>query len=146
MTSRLTRLHLFVAAVLVAAVICLVTAAAASGSAGLLGANPLTYLLLTSILLLGELRPLKYVRRHNGGEATATWMISVALLLSVPVVTALVTTAVASAVAEALRRRPPLRVLFNAAQIVVSMALCALVLEVSGQREGLLGGADISLA
>ena len=146
MPSRLTRLHLFVAAVLVAAVISLVTAATASGTAGLFGANPLTYLLLTSILLLGELKPLKYVRRHNGGEATATWMISVALLLSVPVITALVTTAVASALAEALRRRPPLRVLFNAAQIVVSMALCALVLEVSGQREGLLGGADISLA
>ena len=137
------RLRLFVLAVVAAAVACVATAAAARGEAPLVGDSPAMFAVLAGVLFVGELRPLSLLRRQDGGEATATWMVSLAMLLALPVVTALVTTAVLTAAAELLQRKAPFKVLFNAAQIVVSLSTGGLLLEVTGERTVLLGDADI---
>ncbi len=70
-----------------------------------------------------------FLRLHEGSDITISWTFAFALVLLSPA-GALFAMALASALGDAVRRKPPVRVAFNAAQMVVSLgvAVCVLAL------------------
>jgi diguanylate cyclase (GGDEF)-like protein len=85
-----------------------------------LGPNALGFWLLSGLLLFSEARPLTFLRLRDGTDITISWTFAFALVLYSPAA-ALPAMAVASAVGDGLRRKPVLRLSFNAAQMVLSL-------------------------
>ena len=89
-------------------------------------------------LVVAELKPIKWLRQHEGGEITVSWTFAFALLFVAPAAGALLSIAVASVIGDVAHRKALIRVLFNSAQVTLSLAAGALVMTLSGQRGGLL--------
>jgi diguanylate cyclase (GGDEF)-like protein len=87
--------------------------------------------------LFTELRPLRWLGVEDGGQVTASWTFMMALLLVGPPVTAVAMAGAVVLVGEVVSRKPFVKVLFNMAQIVLSLSLAAAVLETSGQDQTL---------
>ena len=143
--NRTALLNGYVGLVVLAAVACVAVAAQTRPEPSLLAGRAATFAVLVVVLVLGELRPIKFMRRYHGGESTATWMISIALVMMFPVVLAVLTAGAGSMIAEAVRRKPPIKVLFNGAQIIVALSLGAGVLGLAGHRRTLLEDTPVDL-
>jgi diguanylate cyclase len=124
---RSSALPVYVGAVITAGAIALVYDLATLPSEGLFGPRVAGFLLLATMLVLSEARPLTFLRLHEGSDITISWTFAFALVLFAPA-TALPAMAIASAAGDALRRKSPTRVAFNAAQMVLSLGAALPVL------------------
>src|SRR5215213_1469737 len=118
----------YVTAVIVGGVACLI-ALIASGGLNLLEAQrPELLVLLMACAVVAELTPLKVVLRAAEGEITASNTFAFALLICYGPAPAAVAFALGTIVADGIRRKPPERIAFNAAQYVLTVAASGLVL------------------
>ncbi len=125
---------LYVGGVILAGAVVLVLAVLRAVGHDPTGGEPAVFLVLAALLVIGELRPLRLVDRRFGGEITVTWSFAFGLALLVPLGVALSMLALASAVGDLANRKPARRVAFNSAQLVVSLAIGAGVLDLFGAR------------
>ncbi len=109
------------------------------------GPRPHVIAMFAICCLVTELRPLRWLRREEGGQVTASWTFMVALLLVAPPIATIIITAAVVLVGDVVDRKPLVKVLFNSAQIVICLSLGAAVLVAAGQDEALRLGADPSL-
>lgn len=91
------------------------------GLAQLAGPRPDLFLIFAGLLLVTELRPIPWLTR-GGARVTASWTFACSLLLLAPAGGALLAMAGATLVGELIARKAPIRVLFNTAQVTLSMA------------------------
>ncbi|MDP9386728.1 MAG: bifunctional diguanylate cyclase/phosphodiesterase [Actinomycetota bacterium] len=134
--SSLRSFHLYVATVILAGAGAIIITLPRAQLADVASAP---FWLFAALLLLAELRPIEWLGRHGGAEVTASWTFSFALLLLTPE-WAIIVTAVACLTAEAVHRKGPVRMLFNTAQIVVSLTIAALVLRALAPAPPVPGG------
>src|SRR4051812_47005731 len=85
-------------------------------------------LLFAGCALIGELVPLKVVTRGVEGEVTTSTTFAFATLLAAGPGPAMVVLVAASFIADGLRRKAPLKLLFNSCQYALTMSLTALTL------------------
>jgi diguanylate cyclase (GGDEF)-like protein len=121
-------LRCYVAGVIFAGTASVVTALAHTGSHGLVGAYPLGFALLAVLLVCSEARPMTFLRLDDGSDITISWTFAFAIVLVAPA-GALVAMWVASCLGDAVRRKPLQRILFNAAQMELSLCAALLVLQ-----------------
>jgi diguanylate cyclase (GGDEF)-like protein len=122
---------MFVAAVIACGVA--VAALAWFASPGsILGERPATFGIFALLLFIGELRPVRWLRRREGGAFTASWTFACSLLLIAPPAGAILATALASFLADAINRRPVTKAAFNAGNLAISLGVGALVLSFAG--------------
>ncbi len=88
----------------------------------------LTLLFLLTLCLLGELLPIRLARRDDYDAITVSSGFAFALMLVGGPVVAVLAYAAVSALADAVARLSPVKIAFNAAQYVLSMAAAAAVL------------------
>ncbi len=110
-----------------------------------LGPRPQVLAMFALCCLVTELRPLRWLRREEGGQVTASWTFVVALLLVAPPIAPIIITAGVVLIGDIVNRKPPVKVLFNSAQMVICLSLGAAVLVTAGQDEVLRFGAAPSL-
>jgi diguanylate cyclase (GGDEF)-like protein len=115
------------------------TVLAACGSVAALGwavgwhlQTPVRFWLLACFVLAGELLPIPVPRRHGLDKVTISTAFAFAVLLCVGVLPACVVYAGASVIADLSERTAPVKVLFNAAQYVLSLAGAGAVLMLAG--------------
>jgi diguanylate cyclase len=121
------RVYLYVGGIIVLGTVALVVAGVSSRLHGVLGLRPSGFIILAVLLFLSEARPMTVLRLHEGSDITISWTFAFALVLLSPP-GALFAMAGASAFGDAIRRKPLVRVAFNAAQMVVSLAVATCVL------------------
>src|SRR5829696_8022308 len=119
---------------------CYVAAVVAGGAAYLLALiatggpslfearHPELLLLLMGCAVVAELTPLKVVLRAAEGEITASNTFAFALLICYGPAPAAMAFALGTVLADGIRRRPPERIAFNAAQYVITVAAAGIVL------------------
>lgn len=110
------------------------------------GARPGLFLLFASLLVLGELRPIRWLLRLDGGEVTATWSFALALVLIAPGPAALAIMALGSVAGDLSRAKALDRVLFNAGQVVLCLEAAQLLLTAGGVEHALASGRSLPLA
>jgi diguanylate cyclase (GGDEF)-like protein len=115
------------------------TAVAALGSLVALGwavggrvETPARFWLLALFVLAGELLPVPVPRRHGLDKVTISAAFAFAVLLCAGVLPACVVYAAASSIADLSERTAPVKVVFNAAQYVLSLAGAGAVLVLAG--------------
>src|SRR5215207_3796339 len=118
----------YVAAVVAAGVGCLVVLIASGGLDLLDARRPELLLLLMGCAVVAELTPLTVELPAAEGEITASNTFAFALLICYGAAPAAVAFALGTIVADGLRRRPPERIAFNAAQYVLTVAAAGVVL------------------
>ena len=93
------------------------------------GPRPSGFVILAVLLLLSESRPMTFLHLHEGSDITISWTFAFALVLLSPA-GALFAMAGASAFGDIIGRKSPVRLAFNAAQMVLSLfvAICVLAL------------------
>ncbi|HEY4332682.1 MAG TPA: EAL domain-containing protein, partial [Ilumatobacteraceae bacterium] len=87
-----------------------------------------------TLLLAGEVFPLKFLRLDETGQITSSWAFAFAILLVEPTLIAVAAIAVASLVADSIQRKRFSRLVFNAGQLSLSLAAAGAVLDLTGQR------------
>jgi diguanylate cyclase (GGDEF)-like protein len=107
----------------------------ASEGQGIFGPRPAVLAMFATCCLVTELRPLRWLRREEGGQVTASWTFMVALLLVAPPVATTVVAAAVVLIGDVVSRKPPVKVLFNSAQMVICLSLGAAVLGATGQDQ-----------
>lgn len=117
----------YVGGVIVLGTTALVAAGVGSRFHNFLGPRPAGFVVLAVLLLLSEARPMTFLRLHDGSDITISWTFAFALVLLSPA-GALFAMGAASAVGDSIRRKPLVRIAFNAAQMVVSLAVAVCVL------------------
>src|SRR5438105_8828101 len=117
----------YVGAVIVLGTTALVAAGVHSRLHDIWGPRPSGFIVLAVLLFLSEARPMTFLRLHEGSDITISWTFAFALVLLSPA-GALFVMAGASVLGDAIRRKPLVRVAFNAAQMVVSLAVATCVL------------------
>ena len=112
------------------------TVAAAAGSLAALALTvgwhvgaPGRFWLLALFVLAGELLPIPVPRRHGLDKVAVSTAFAFAALLCAGVLAACVVYAAASAIADLSARTAPIKVLFNSAQYVLSLAGAGVVLD-----------------
>jgi diguanylate cyclase (GGDEF)-like protein len=85
--------------------------------------------LLAGLCLLGELLPVRLARRLSYDEVTVSTAFAFTVLIAYGPLPAMLLWAAASVVADALQRTALVKIVFNAAQYVVSVAGAGLILE-----------------
>lgn len=120
---------LYVTGVCAAGIALLVAALVGHVHTAVTTAEPTITWALVGCLLVTELRPVSWLRRTGGAEVTASWTFVFAILLVAPFALALSTLWFASLLGDVLRRKGLVRTLFNASQLVVSLAAGAAALE-----------------
>ena len=115
----------FVAAVS-ATGLCLLTVITVTRAAGVLGHADALFVLLALAILIAELFPVDLP--DEGGQVSFSTSFAFALLLTDGVAAVVLVHAFALALADALRRRPVERLLFNVAQYAISWAVAGGVL------------------
>ena len=93
---------------------------------------PGRFWLLALFVLAGEFLPIPVPRRHGLDKVAVSTAFAFAALLCAGVLAACVVYAAASAIADLSARTAPIKVLFNAAQYVLSLAGAGVVLIVAG--------------
>src|SRR3954469_5558232 len=86
-------------------------------------------LLFAACALAGELVPLKVVTRGVEGEVTTSTTFAFATLLAAGPGPAMVVLVAGSFVADGLRRKAPLKLLFNGCQYALTMSVTAVTLQ-----------------
>ncbi|MCB1001655.1 MAG: bifunctional diguanylate cyclase/phosphodiesterase [Acidimicrobiales bacterium] len=105
----------------------------------LLGPSVPTLAVFVVLLVMGEVRTLKWLKLHDGGEVTASWAFAFAILIVPAPTAAVVAMAVASVVGDLSHRKPLQRVAFNAGQTALSLGIAASILVLAGELETLGG-------
>ncbi len=95
---------------------------------GYIGAQPLTFSLLTLGVVLAEALPVKIPRRGNDEEITLSGSFAIALLIAGGLGPALLAQAVSSVIQDRMSGKPWWRVWFNVGQYTLSMAIAMVVL------------------
>ena len=121
-----SRLHAYIGAVIVGGIAAIISTFFLQSQEHW-GPKPSGFVFLAVLLLVSETQPMRFVRLHEGSDITISWTFAFALVLLTPV-GALVVMAVASILGDLLRRKPLIRLAFNAGQMVCSLAVAALVL------------------
>jgi diguanylate cyclase (GGDEF)-like protein len=93
---------------------------------------PARFWLLALFVLAGELLPIPVPRRHGLDKVAVSTAFAFAALLCVGVLPACAVYAAASAIADLSARTAPIKVVFNAAQYILSLAGAGAVLIVAG--------------
>ena len=123
--SALHRLNVFVYSVYCfgAAAACWVTAQTLASGSLPLGRTAFVWAVLSLMLVLGELRPVRIARGEEGhDEITISSTFAMALVLTGPLVIAVAAQILAVLIDEVVRRRKPVkRILFNASQYTLSL-------------------------
>ena len=138
--GRNPAMYVYVAAVIAAGTGVLALTAAGVRGVEPLGPRPLVFAVLTALLVVAELFPLAWLSSRDGGELTASWTFSLGLLLVAPAGVALPVIAVVGAALELRNGKPLVRVTFNTAQVVLSLAAAELVLRSAASRRVLWTG------
>ena len=94
---------------------------------GYLARSPVTFLVLSVGVLLGEMLPIKIPRRGDDEELTLSASFAMALLLIGGLAAALIAQGLASVLQDTTARKPGWRVRFNVGQYTLSMAAASLV-------------------
>jgi hypothetical protein len=102
------------------------------------GPRPQILAMFAVCCLVTELRPLRWLRRDEGGQVTASWTFMMATLLVAPPIAAVVISATVFLIGDLVSRKPVIKLAFNLAQIVVALSLGAAVLVLAGQDQALL--------
>jgi diguanylate cyclase len=89
------------------------------------------------LLFVGELLPLHWKTLDEHGAITASWSFALALLLTERPIVAVLAIVGASVLADGLHGLEPLKSAFNASQLALSVGAAGLVLQWTGQRDGL---------
>jgi len=118
----------YVAAVVAGGALCLIALIAMGGLDLLDARRPELLLLLMGCAVVAELAPLKVVLRAAEGEITASNTFAFALLICYGAAPAAIAFALGTILADGIRRKPPERIAFNAAQYVITVAASGLVL------------------
>jgi len=103
----------------------------------LLGPYPKVFWLLAACGLVSDLIPLKWLTFDDRGEVTGSWTFVMALLLIATPCAAVLATALLVLVSNIQASKNLLKILFNVADIVLSLSLGALILGLSGQATAL---------
>ncbi len=147
MTKKLrVSVNLFVLLVVLGALAGVLYDLWASRGQELFGPRPPVLAMFATCCLITELRPLRWLRRDEGGQVTASWTFMVALLLVAPPIATIMIAAAVVLIGDVVSRKPAVKILFNAAQMTICLSLGATVLVASGQDEVLRLGAAPSLA
>src|ERR1035438_2274855 len=93
---------------------------------------PARFWLLALFVLAGEFLPIPVPRRHGLDRVAVSTAFAFAVLLCAGVLAACVVYAAASAIADLSARTTPIKVVFNSAQYVLSLAGAGVVLIVAG--------------
>ena len=109
------------------------------------GAKPAAVAIFAVLLVVGEARPLKWLRLNDGGELTASWSFALAILLLDAPAAAVLMMAVASVVGDSIHRKPLMRTVFNASQITLALAVAVTLLDLFGEDDRLSSGAPLDL-
>ncbi len=120
---RALLLQAFIVGVLFAGSVSFFNAFQSSRGQAALGRYPVAFLLYAFLVFLAEVRPLTWVDENGGGQLTVSWTFAFALLFLAPRFSALLAIAAAGLLTELLHRKRVIRVLFNAAQITLSLGL-----------------------
>jgi diguanylate cyclase len=121
------RLTAYVAAVVLLGAGLISLATVTAGPAELLGSHPELVLIFGALVVIAETRPILFLATHDSGLITASWTFSLAMLPISHWSTPAMILAAASAAVDISRRRPPSRVLFNAAQVALSMMAASFI-------------------
>lgn len=98
------------------------------GAPSPIGSHPGAFLILAASLIAAELKPMHWLTKDEGGEITGSWAFAFALLFIAPAGAGLLVVAGACIGVELSRRKPPVRIAFNAAQLVLALSAAMLVL------------------
>jgi diguanylate cyclase (GGDEF)-like protein len=142
---RAVMLHAFVAAVFVAGAASAACVALATTDRALLGPSTSTALVLVGLLIMGEVRTLKWLKLHDGGEVTTSWAFAFSLLILPAPVLAVAAIALASTTGDVVHRKRLSRIVFNAGQTALSLSAAAAVLLIFGQLDTIGSGSDLSV-
>ncbi len=104
-----------------------------------------TFIVFAVLFTVGELRSIQWLRLGGGGELTVSWAFAFGLLLLGAPGPALLTVAGATALSDVLGRKPISRLVFNASQLPLSLALAHLVRQLSGTDGYLISGESLSV-
>jgi diguanylate cyclase (GGDEF)-like protein len=118
----------YVTGVILGGIVCLIVLIASGGLNLLEAQRPELLLILMTCAVVAELTPLKVVLRASEGEITASNTFAFALLICYGAAPAAVVFALGTILADGIRRKPPERIAFNAAQYVLTVAASGLVL------------------
>jgi diguanylate cyclase (GGDEF)-like protein len=135
--KQLFSVNFFVLFAVLGALGCIEFDAWASRGQGLLGPQPQVLAIFAACCLFTELRPLRWLGLEENGQVTASWTFMMASLLIAPPLTAVAIAAAVVLVGEVASRKAFVKVLFNLAEIVVSLSLAAAVLDAAGQDQTL---------
>ncbi|MFN8020138.1 MAG: bifunctional diguanylate cyclase/phosphodiesterase [Acidimicrobiales bacterium] len=126
--SHRTALNLFVASVTIAGIAVSIAVRGLTVHQPLFGPSVPTLVVLCLLLVMGEVRTLKWLKLHDGGEVTASWAFAFALLILPAPTVAVIAMAGASVIGDLVHRKPLQRVAFNGGQTALSLSVAALVL------------------
>ena len=132
--------QLYVAAVTFSAAVVIAATFLHADWAVFSGAKPAAVAIFAVLLVVGEARPLKWLRLNDGGELTASWSFALAILLLDAPAAAILMMAVASVVGDSIHRKPLMRTVFNASQITLALAVAVTLLDLFGEDDRLSSG------
>ncbi len=112
----------------------------------LLGHDPVAFWLFAACALVTEMLPLRWLAYENSGEVTGSWTFVMAMLLIASPIAAVGATAILFLLADLRSSKSPLKLVFNVADIVLSLSLGAVILGVAGQATQLQHGGQPDLA
>jgi diguanylate cyclase (GGDEF)-like protein len=135
-----TRLNAYVTSVIALGFAALVLAVARTGLGDLIGDHPSIYWIFLGLFFAAELFPLQWLRRHEGGELTASWTFAFALVFVNPASGTLLGVFCACCLSDLIHRKPVVKALFNAAQVSLSLGVGIVVMEVLSDRDALTDG------
>jgi diguanylate cyclase (GGDEF)-like protein len=121
----------YAAAVVAAAVVALIAFTVLDGVGGAFGSA--TFWLLAAFVLVGELLPIPVPRRHGLDRVTISTAFTFAIVLMYGVAPAMVVYAAASMIADGVQRTAGVKILFNAAQYVLTVGAVGLALIAVGK-------------
>jgi diguanylate cyclase (GGDEF)-like protein len=134
----------FVAAVALATLVVAAAVARVEGSIDHSQVNWWAFAVFGVLLVVAEGRPSFSLRFGEGGEITPGWAFAFALLLLGSPLSAMALAGISVLIADLIVRKSFIKVVFNVAQVSLSLGLGALVLHVSGLSGPSLTRGDIS--
>ncbi len=108
------------------------------------GEAPLLAVVFTALIVVGEICPVRWLRRNGTTFIAPSWAFVTALLFTSEGTLVIAVTLATNIVAGVVRRRSPVRVVFQAAMRAMAVAAGLGVLELLGHRTTLADGAPLT--